>query len=97
MILFKYLEDKDVFLKFYSKMLAKRLTGGTSASEEMEINMLGKMKAFCGFEYTSKLQRMFSKKKKFTQKNLHTKKKKKRFQKKFYTKKNLSFHIFFFF
>ena len=25
MVVFKYIEDKDVFQKFYSKMLAKRL------------------------------------------------------------------------
>ena len=31
MIVFKYIEDKDVFQKFYSKMLAKRLVQVCSA------------------------------------------------------------------
>ena len=34
MTVFKYVEDKDVFQKFYSKMLAKRLVNFTSASDK---------------------------------------------------------------
>lgn len=60
MVVFKYIEDKDVFQTFYSKMLAKRLIHGTSASEDLESSMIGKLKAACGYEYTSKLQRMFT-------------------------------------
>uniref|UniRef100_A0A914C0K7 Cullin family profile domain-containing protein n=1 Tax=Acrobeloides nanus TaxID=290746 RepID=A0A914C0K7_9BILA len=60
MVVFKYIEDKDVFQKFYSKMLAKRLVNELSASDEAESNMIGKLKQMCGFEYTSKLQRMFT-------------------------------------
>ncbi|CAG8733875.1 28555_t:CDS:2, partial [Racocetra persica] len=60
MTVFKYVEDKDVFQKFYSKMLAKRLVNGTSASEDAESSMISKLKEACGFEYTSKLQRMFT-------------------------------------
>eukprot|EP01112_Ceratiomyxa_fruticulosa_P003138 TRINITY_DN1351_c0_g4_i1.p1 TRINITY_DN1351_c0_g4~~TRINITY_DN1351_c0_g4_i1.p1 ORF type:complete len:768 (+),score=165.40 TRINITY_DN1351_c0_g4_i1:391-2694(+) len=60
MIVFKYIEDKDVFQTFYSKMLAKRLIHGTSASEDLEGIMIGKLKSTCGYEYTSKLQRMFT-------------------------------------
>lgn len=59
MIVFKYLEDKDVFQKFYSKMLAKRLVQCMSASDDAEASMISKLKQACGFEYTSKLQRMF--------------------------------------
>ena len=59
MIVFKYIEDKDVFQKFYSKMLAKRLVGHLSASDDAEASMISKLKQACGFEYTSKLQRMF--------------------------------------
>lgn len=36
MLVFKYIEDKDVFQTFYSKMLAKRLINSTSASEYLE-------------------------------------------------------------
>ena len=59
MVVFKYLEDKDVFQKFYSKMLANRLVQHQSASDEAESNMIAKLKHACGFEYTSKLQRMY--------------------------------------
>merc|ERR1711971_1370456 len=59
MIVFKYIEDKDVFQKFYSKMLAKRLVNHMSASDDAEASMISKLKQACGFEYTSRLQRMF--------------------------------------
>ncbi|KAF2204065.1 Cullin-domain-containing protein [Delitschia confertaspora ATCC 74209] len=59
MTVFKYIEDKDVFQKFYSRMLAKRLVQSTSASDDAETSMISKLKEACGFEYTNKLQRMF--------------------------------------
>ena len=59
MVVFKYIEDKDVFQKFYSKMLAKRLVQHMSASDDAEASMISKLKSACGFEYTNKLQRMF--------------------------------------
>ncbi|KAI9867471.1 MAG: hypothetical protein M1813_009030 [Trichoglossum hirsutum] len=59
MTVFKYIEDKDVFQKFYSRMLARRLVHTNSASEDAETSMIGKLKEACGFEYTNKLQRMF--------------------------------------
>lgn len=59
MTVFKYIEDKDVFQKFYSKMLAKRLVHTSSVSDDAETSMISKLKEACGFEYTNKLQRMF--------------------------------------
>ncbi|CAF4223899.1 unnamed protein product, partial [Rotaria sp. Silwood2] len=59
MIAFNYVEDKDVYQKFYSRMLAKRLVGQLSASDDYEESMISKLKQACGYEYTSKLQRMF--------------------------------------
>lgn len=59
MTIFKYIEDKDVFQKFYSRMLAKRLVNTNSASDDAETSMIAKLKDACGFEYTNKLQRMF--------------------------------------
>uniref|UniRef100_H2YZC5 Cullin family profile domain-containing protein n=1 Tax=Ciona savignyi TaxID=51511 RepID=H2YZC5_CIOSA len=56
---FRYIEDKDVFQTFYSKMLARRLVQHTSASDDAEAQMISRLKQTCGFEYTSKLQRMF--------------------------------------
>lgn len=54
------MDDKDVFQKFYSKMLARRLIHGQSVSGDMESFMIGGLKQVCGYEYTSKLQRMFT-------------------------------------
>ena len=59
MTIFKYIEDKDVFQKFYSKMLAQRLIHSSSASDDAEASMISKLKDACGYEYTAKLQRMF--------------------------------------
>ncbi|KAF9951080.1 Cullin-2 [Mortierella alpina] len=59
-ILFKYIDDKDLFQKFYSRVLAKRLIFDSSLSAEAEANMISRLKSACGVEYTSKLQRMFT-------------------------------------
>lgn len=59
MTVFKYIEDKDVFQKFYSRMLARRLVHANSSSDDAEMSMISKLKEACGFEYTNKLQRMF--------------------------------------
>ncbi|TVY21686.1 Cullin-1 [Lachnellula arida] len=59
MTVFKYIEDKDVFQKFYSRMLARRLIHTTSSSDDAETSMISKLKEQCGYEYTNKLQRMF--------------------------------------
>ncbi|KAH8552618.1 Cullin [Umbelopsis sp. PMI_123] len=58
--LFKYIDDKDVFQKFYARLLAKRLIHATSVSEEAEATMISQLKETCGIEYTSKLHRMFT-------------------------------------
>jgi cullin 1 len=60
MTAFKYIEDRDVFQKFYQKHLARRLISETAASEDAESSMITKLKEACGFEYTSKLSRMFT-------------------------------------
>ncbi|KAL5501399.1 CDC53_2 [Sanghuangporus vaninii] len=60
MVIFKYIEDKDVFQNFYTNKLSKRLIHGASASDEAESSMISKLKEACGFEYTQKLQRMFT-------------------------------------
>ncbi|KAH6568186.1 hypothetical protein BASA62_005618 [Batrachochytrium salamandrivorans] len=59
-VLFKYIDDKDVFQKFYSRSLAKRLIHSTSFSNDCERVMISRLKTVCGYEYTSKLQRMFT-------------------------------------
>lgn len=59
-IIFKYIEDKDMFQKYYSKMLANRLIGGLSISMDYEESMINKLKQACGYEFTSKLSRMYT-------------------------------------
>ena len=60
MVIFKYLEDKDVFRTLYTTKLSKRLIHGVSVSEEAEANMISKLKEVCGFEYTNRLQSMLT-------------------------------------
>lgn len=59
MIVFKYIEDKDVFQKFYSKMLAKRLVQHLSASDDAEASMISKLKVMllilCNFLTNTKI------------------------------------------
>eukprot|EP01062_Namystynia_karyoxenos_P070765 TRINITY_DN66136_c0_g1_i1.p1 TRINITY_DN66136_c0_g1~~TRINITY_DN66136_c0_g1_i1.p1 ORF type:complete len:829 (+),score=325.05 TRINITY_DN66136_c0_g1_i1:100-2487(+) len=57
--IFKLLEDKDVFQKFYSTMLSRRLIQN-AYSQDQEAVMISKLKESCGYEYTYKLQRMFT-------------------------------------
>jgi len=59
MIVFKYIEDKDVFQKYYSKFLAHRLVKNVSASDDSEANMISKLKQACGYDYTHKLHQMY--------------------------------------
>lgn len=56
--IFKYLEDKDIYQKFYSKYLAKRLITGKIISEDAENSMISKLKSLCGMEFTSRFQTM---------------------------------------
>lgn len=60
MALFKYVDDKDIFQKFYTRSLAKRLISGSSVSNDLEMVIISQLKSACGYEYTSKLQRMFT-------------------------------------
>eukprot|EP01104_Vermistella_antarctica_P019088 TRINITY_DN7318_c0_g1_i1.p1 TRINITY_DN7318_c0_g1~~TRINITY_DN7318_c0_g1_i1.p1 ORF type:complete len:767 (-),score=261.67 TRINITY_DN7318_c0_g1_i1:152-2452(-) len=60
MTIFKYIEEKDVYQTFYAKALSRRLISQQSSSDDTESLMISKLKHACGFEYTSKLQRMFT-------------------------------------
>ena len=59
MELFRAINGKDVFEAFYKKDLAKRLLLGRSASVDLELSMLSKLKTECGSVFTSKLEGMF--------------------------------------
>ena len=43
-IIFRYVEDKDMFQRFYSRMLSRRLVQGLSLSMEAEESMIQKLK-----------------------------------------------------
>ncbi|KAK1308577.1 Cullin-3A [Acorus calamus] len=60
MMLFRYLQEKDVFEKYYKQHLAKRLLSGKSASDEAERSLIVKLKTECGYQFTSKLEGMFT-------------------------------------
>lgn len=47
--LFAYIADKDVFHKYYSKLLSKRIIQLTSVSDEAEERMLKNMRKVGGF------------------------------------------------
>jgi cullin 3 len=57
--LFRYLQDKDVFEEFYKVLLAKRLLTARGTSDEAEKLVIAKLKAECGYQFTSKLEGMF--------------------------------------
>ncbi|KAJ1267473.1 hypothetical protein BS78_07G058900 [Paspalum vaginatum] len=60
MMLFRYLQEKDLFEKYYKQHLAKRLLSGKAASDDSERSMLVKLKTECGYQFTSKLEGMFT-------------------------------------
>lgn len=58
MMVFKYIEDKDVFQELYSKMLPERYFRSSWASEFAEASMISKLIDTCGFEYRHKYRNM---------------------------------------
>eukprot|EP00794_Sanderia_malayensis_P011098 gene11098-12267_t len=59
MVLFRYLQEKDVFERYYKQHLAKRLLFNKSMSDDAEKNMISKLKTECGCQFTLKLEGMF--------------------------------------
>ncbi|EFJ05563.1 hypothetical protein SELMODRAFT_98006 [Selaginella moellendorffii] len=60
MMLFRYLQEKDVFEKYYKQHLAKRLLSGRTISDDAERSLIVKLKTECGYQFTSKLEGMFT-------------------------------------
>mmetsp|Transcript_2907 Transcript_2907/g.8201 ORF Transcript_2907/g.8201 Transcript_2907/m.8201 type:complete len:480 (-) Transcript_2907:633-2072(-) len=60
MMLFRFLQEKDVFEKYYKQHLAKRLLSGRTVSDDAERMLLVKLKTECGYQFTSKLESMFT-------------------------------------
>jgi cullin 3 len=60
LLVFRYLQDKDVFESFYKQHLAKRLLFGRSISDDAERTMVSLLKAECGYQFTTKIEGMFT-------------------------------------
>jgi cullin 3 len=58
--LFKLLQEKDVFEKYYKQHLAKRLLGARSVSDDLEKSFVTKLKNECGSGYTGQMEAMFN-------------------------------------
>jgi len=59
-VIFRHIHDKDVFESYYKSFLSKRLLSGKVTQDEMERTMLSKLKTECGYQFTSKLEGMFT-------------------------------------
>ncbi|KAK9804506.1 hypothetical protein WJX73_000815 [Symbiochloris irregularis] len=60
MVLFRFLQEKDLFEKYYKQHLAKRLLSGRTVSDDAERSVLIRLKTECGYQFTSKLESMFT-------------------------------------
>ncbi|KAK6340567.1 Cullin-3 [Orbilia brochopaga] len=58
-VLFRYIQDKDVFERYYKKHLSRRLILGRSVSNDVERAMISKFKVEVGYSFTSKMEGMF--------------------------------------
>lgn len=57
--LIRYIQDKDMFERYYKKHLARRLLHGKSESADVERQMITRMKQEIGNAFTTKLEGMF--------------------------------------
>jgi cullin 3 len=58
-VLLRYVQDKDLFERYYKKHLCRRLLMNKSISNEVEKQMISKMKIELGNNFTLKLEAMF--------------------------------------
>eukprot|EP00002_Diphylleia_rotans_P022276 TRINITY_DN4363_c0_g1_i3.p1 TRINITY_DN4363_c0_g1~~TRINITY_DN4363_c0_g1_i3.p1 ORF type:complete len:740 (+),score=166.52 TRINITY_DN4363_c0_g1_i3:49-2268(+) len=59
LIIFRYIQGKDVFEAFYKKDLSRRLLLGKSVSSDLEKTMISKLRSECGSAFTMKIEGMF--------------------------------------
>ncbi|VDO04941.1 unnamed protein product [Rodentolepis nana] len=59
-VLFKYIEEKDLFRQFYQKSLCYRLLFNPTTTLELEESTITKLREVCGYEFISKFHRMHS-------------------------------------
>lgn len=58
-VLVRYLQDRDMFQRYYQKHLARRLLHGKSESQDAEKQLISRMKQEIGSHFTSKFEGMF--------------------------------------
>ncbi|KAK3941102.1 Cullin-domain-containing protein [Diplogelasinospora grovesii] len=58
-VLLRYLTDRDMFERYYQKHLARRLLHGKSESQDVEKEMISRMKQEMGNHFTTKFEGMF--------------------------------------
>ncbi|KAI8901079.1 Cullin-domain-containing protein [Globomyces pollinis-pini] len=58
--IFRFLKEKDMFERYYKQHLSKRLLYVKNISEDAEKTMIGKLKLECGYQFTAKLEGMFT-------------------------------------
>ncbi|KAI8340502.1 hypothetical protein BC941DRAFT_417436 [Chlamydoabsidia padenii] len=59
LVIFRYLQGKDTFEAFYKRFLSKRLLLNRMISNDIEKNILSKIKTECGPDFTRNLENMF--------------------------------------
>lgn len=57
--IFRHIHDKDVFESYYKNHLSKRLLS-KKYSDELEKNVISKLKSECGYQFTGKIEGMFA-------------------------------------
>jgi cullin 3 len=55
----RFLQEKDVFERYYKQHLAKRLLSDRSQSMDLEQKVVQMLKTECGYQFTAKLEGMF--------------------------------------
>lgn len=58
-VLLRYVTDRDMFERYYQKHLARRLLQGKSDSQDVEKEMISRMKQEVGNHFTTKFEGMF--------------------------------------
>lgn len=58
-LLFNFIQDKDLFHRSYARLLAARIISFSSVSDEAEKRMMKHLMQVCGFQYAMTFQRMF--------------------------------------
>lgn len=60
MTIFRFLHEKDIFERYCKLHLSRRLLFGRGSSDPAESNLVIKLKTECGYQFTSKLESMFT-------------------------------------